>query len=143
MNQLFTKYLWTLLILGLACQPAKEQSAEETPVEVDPRPAYYGTWDATWVASEEAFPGSKDSELTMNGLYVFSEDSISVTLYGHPGCLFGHDTISNRSRWSISGDTLSLIGDDNTPNIMYQVKSQDNNKVELIFLEDLFITLTR
>ncbi len=143
MNQLIKKSLWAVLALGVACQPAKEKPVEGVPQVVDYSKMYLGTWQATWNTTPEAFPDVNDAELTMNGVFSFSDDSLSVTLYGYPGCLFSHDTLSNRSGWTLSANTLSLINDDNTPSISYEIKSQDSSRVELVFLEDIFVTLTR
>lgn len=143
MNQLIKKSLWAILVLGFACQPAKEKPVQEIPAVVDYTRIYLGTWQARWNTTPEAFPDVKDSELTMDGVFSFTEDSLSVTLYGYPGCLFSHDTLSNRSGWTLSEHTLSLINDDNTPSISYEVQSQDSTRIELVFLEDISVTLTR
>lgn len=144
MNQLISKYLWVLLILGFACQPAKEKSVEEDESKtVNYSEMFLGRWEAKWNTTPEAFPDVKDAKLTMDGVFNFTEDSLSVTLYGYPGCLFSHDTLSNRSRWNLSEGILSLINEDNTPSISYEIMSQDSIRVELVFLEDIFVTLTR
>lgn len=145
MNQLVKKGLWAILVLMVACRPATKEKPVETegPAVVDPRAVFLGEWQAQWNTTQEAFPDVTDSQLTMDGVFDFSEDSISVTLYGYPGCLFSHDTLSNRSRWALSGNTLSLINEDNTPGITYEIKSQESKKVEMVFLEDIFVTLTR
>ena len=146
MNQLFNKGLWAVLVLVMvACQSTTQEQPieEEQPVVTDPRAAFLGAWEARWHTTQEAFPDVTDAQLTMDGVFDFSTDSISVTLYGYPGCLFSHDTLSNQSRWALSGDTLSLINEDNTPGITYEIKSQDSTKVEMVFLEDIFVTLTR
>ena len=143
MDQLINKSLWILLILGVACQSTKEKPTEENLGSVDYRQLYLGTWQAKWNTTPEAFPDVRDSELTMEGVFDFTADSLSVTLYGYPGCLFSHDTLSNRSKWTLTGGKLSLINEDNTPSISYEIKSQDSARVELVFLEDIFVTLTR
>lgn len=104
---------------------------------------FLGSWEAKWNTTPEAFPDVKDAKLTMDGVFSFTEDSLSVTLYGYPGCLFSHDTLSNKSRWSLSEGILSLINEDNTPSISYEIVSQNSTRVELVFLEDIFVTLTR
>lgn len=143
MNQLIKKCLWVVLAMVFACQSSKEKPEEKVPQVVDYSKLYLGTWQAQWNTTPEAFPDVTDSELTMDGVFSFTTDSLSVTLYGYPGCLFSHDTLSNRSRWALSEHTLSLINDDNSPSISYEIKSQDSTRVELVFLEDIFVTLTR
>lgn len=138
MNQLFKNQLWVLMLLVISCQ-----SGPEKPGKTEAGKIYMGTWNARWHTTPEAFPDVMDSDLTMNGVFDFTEDSLGVTLYGYPGCLFSHDTLSNRSKWALSGDTLSLINEDNLPSITYQILSKEAQKVELVFLEDIFVTLTR
>lgn len=139
MNQLFRHCLWLLPLFIVACQ----SGSEEKRADHAERQFYSGTWTARWHTTPEAFPDVQGSDLTMDGVFSFTSDSVSVTLYGYPGCLFSHDTLSNRSKWSYSGDTLALINEDNSPSITYKVLSKDTQKVEMVFLEDIFVTLTR
>ena len=136
--------LWMILIILVsAFQPAKEAASEnEADDEAYQASTLIGAWNAEWSTTLEAIPEAKDAALTMNGTYNFSEDSVWIELYGYEGCLFYQDTLTNRIRWSLSGDTLSLISEDNTPSITYDVRSLSKDKIELVLLGDIFITLT-
>lgn len=127
--------LWVMLIiLAFGCQSTQE--------EKDPAGTLVGNWKAQWTTSVESIPEAKDSHLTMNASYTFTEDSVWIELYGYEGCLFYQDTLSNTIPWKLSGDVLSLIGEDNSPSLTFDVKSLSSEKVELVLLNDIFITLT-
>ena len=103
-----------------------------------------GTWDAIWETSPESF-GKIDGieNFTMNGKFIFHDDSITIIARGYKGCVFGVDTIKHSQKWNIQNDTLYLVNETNLKGISYLIISKNKNRIELQLMEDIFIHLKK
>lgn len=105
---------------------------------------YIGTWTAKWKTPPESFQGMDVfTSFEMDGSFVFTKDSVTVTAAGFPGCVFGVDTISHTQGWSLSNDTLNLISEQGLLGISYKVNGLSEEVIELQLLEDIFISLEK
>ncbi len=102
-----------------------------------------GSWDAQWTTLATSYPGVDNVDFSMNGLINFNEDSVRIRAYGYKGCIFSEDTLSHALRWSVTGDTLHLINEDNVRGMSYQILSKTSQEVRLQLMEDIFLTLTK
>ena len=104
-----------------------------------------GPWSAKWETLESSYPDVKNvSSFTMEGVWTFNEDStVTVEAFGFEGCIFGEDTISHTQRWSMKNDTLNLLNEGNVPGMSYSVLSNQDNKIKLQLMSDIFIYLEK
>ena len=104
---------------------------------------FLGTWTAKWKTLPESYPGVTGVDFTMDGVVKFYPDSASILAYGYQGCIFSEDTLSHSLQWKLSNDSLHLVNDNDVYGMMYKVVAQEENKIELMLMEDIFLTLTR
>lgn len=123
------------LFLTYCSSPSDEQA--NRPEE------WQGKWFAEWETSPDAYEGIFDMEFYMNGIFEFSDDSLTVTVNGYPGCIFGTDTLSHTQLWKIKSDTLFLMNDPKVPGMTYRIVGQDSDRIKLQLVEDIFVTLQR
>ena len=79
----------------------------------------------------------------MNGNFIFTADSLTVTAQGFEGCIFNSDTLTHTQSWYVENDTLFLMNDPDLPGMTYQIKSKSANTIELQLMEDIFVTLSK
>ena len=82
-------------------------------------------------------------EFYMDGSFVFTKDSLTVTANGYPDCIFNVDTLAHTQSWYVSSDTLFLVNDPGTPGMTYRVASKSEDRIQLQLMEDIFVTLTK
>jgi hypothetical protein len=121
----------------VACASPSDEKSANRPGE------WYGTWTAEWETPPESYPEIEDMEFYMDGSFVFTSDSLTVTANGYPECIFNVDTLSHTQSWYVSGDTLFLINDPESPGMTYQVASKSEDRIKLQLMEDIFVTLTK
>ena len=103
-----------------------------------------GTWDAIWETSPESFGKINGIEnFTMNGKFIFHDDSITIIAHGYKGCVFGVDTIKHSQKWKVQNDTLYLLNKTNLRGISYFIRSKNEDFIELQLMEDIFIHLKK
>ena len=102
-----------------------------------------GSWKADWKTEPESFPDIEDVDLTMDGQVVFTTDSVSITAYGYPGCIFSSDTLTHSLTWKMSNDSLHLINDEEIYGISYKILTMSSAKVELQLMDDIYLTLSK
>ncbi|MFT5640133.1 MAG: hypothetical protein ACI9A7_000228 [Cyclobacteriaceae bacterium] len=103
-----------------------------------------GNWTAKWSTDPASFGEIEGiSDYTMDGNFIFENQMLNIKAYGFEGCVFSTDTLDHNLMWSVSGDSLVLINDDETPGMVYQIKSKTEEKIELQLLDDIMLTLTK
>lgn len=123
-----------LIVLGLTFCTEKETTQK----------ALQGKWKADWTTSKEAFPDvSNDVALTMEGWVEFTNDEVTITAYGYPGCIFSTDTLRHSQKWQLKNDTLELLNDGDLRGITYMVKEKADDHIQLVLMGDIFLDLTR
>jgi hypothetical protein len=115
-----------------------------------PKELYQGMWEAQWRTLPESFQGVDGiTSFEMNGTFYFTQDSVTVTAMGFPGCVFGVDTLTHTQLWSLNSkpndghDTLSLFTEPGISGISYQVIGKSEQRIELQLLEDIFVSLEK
>lgn len=131
------KKLFFIPLIVFACSTSGEEKSANRPSE------WHGSWKAEWETPPESYPEVSDMEFYMNGSFVFTEDSLTVTANGYPECIFNVDTLSHTQSWYISNDTLFLVNEPNTPGMTYRVASKSSDRIRLQLMEDIFVTLTK
>lgn len=121
----------------IACSPSNEKSSVNRPAE------WLGSWTAEWETPPESYPGVKDMEFYMTGVFNFTQDSLTKTVNGYPGCIFAIDTLSHTQSWKVSGDTLFLMNGPSSPGMTYTVAYKSDERIRLQLMEDIFVTLTK
>ena len=120
----------------VACSAPSENESKQ-PSE------WHGNWKAEWETPPESYPGVEDMEFYMDGNFVFTSDSLTVTANGYPDCIFSVDTVSHSQLWYVSNDTLFLVNDPDIPGMTYRVASKSDDRIKLQLMEDIFVTLSR
>ncbi|MEQ8907189.1 hypothetical protein [Ekhidna sp.] len=126
-----------LLIIACSCSSSSNEKANLRPAE------WHGKWVAEWETPPESYPGIEDMEFYMDGSFVFTPDSLTVTANGYPDCIFNVDTLSHTQSWYVSSDTLFLVNDPESPGMTYRISTMSNNRITLQLMEDIFVTLTK
>lgn len=121
----------------IACSPSKEESSVNRPDE------WLGSWTAEWETPPESYPEVEDMEFYMTGIFNFTQDSLTKTVNGYPGCIFAIDTLSHTQSWKVSGDTLFLMNGPSSPGMTYTVAYKSDERIRLQLMEDIFVTLTK
>jgi hypothetical protein len=127
------KSFFLILILIAACSV----SDNERPGE------WRGDWKAYWETPPESYPGIDGVDFTMDGIFEFNGDSMTITAYGYPGCIFHADTIKHTQSWKIGSDTLFLYSDPEAISMTYIIQRLNADSIRLQLMDDIFITLTR
>lgn len=131
------KYLLTLLVAAtiFGCS----STSNELPTSM------LGEWNAKWETFAESYPDVTDvKSFTMDGKWTFDEQgAITVAAYGFEGCIFGEDTIIHTQKWKVTNDTLSLINDDQIHGMTYKIVSQEEDKIKLQLMKDIFVHLEK
>lgn len=123
-------------IIIAACTSPSEKRANR-PTE------WHGKWVAEWETPPESYPEIEDMEFYMDGSFVFTADSLTVTANGYPACIFNVDTLSHTQSWYVSNDTLFLMNDPESPGMTYRISTISDNRITLQLMEDIFVTLTK
>lgn len=126
-------------LLFIACTSGSTENESNKPNE------WLGEWKAEWETPPESpsYAGIEDMEFYMDGMFTFTEDSLTVQNNGYPGCIFAVDTLKHTQLWSVSNDTLITFNDPQTPGMTYKITSSDTDRIQLQLMEDIFVTLTK
>jgi len=121
---------------GVNFQPEKQVSKQNLLV---------GVWNAQWNTSPEEYPVSSESlHYKMNGkLHFFENGKVNIVAYGYNGCIFMTDTMANEMRYELTGDTINLLGENDDFGLPYRIMEMEPGRIELLFLENIAVTLTR
>ena len=149
-----------ILVFSLSCSTGKADNEELSDEEILKRQIAYkdslkavndsinmqkliGSWNAEWETPPESYPEVKDMEFYMTGRFAFTEDSLTKTVNGYPGCIFAVDTLSHTQSWYVSGDTLFLMNGPDSPGMTYRMATNSDNRIRLQLMQDIFVTLTK
>ena len=102
-----------------------------------------GEWKAKWTTLPASFPGVEGVDFEMDGVVQFTADSITISAYGYEGCIFSEDTLTHTLKWQISQDSLKLVNADNIHGMTYMIKELSEDKIELVMMDDIFLSLKR
>lgn len=125
----------SILVIIAAC----ESGPSERPNE------WIGEWKTTW----KTLPDSEETLLVFtdyetDGNISFTENDVTVTINGFPGCIFGPDTLSHTQQWKVTNNAqLQFFTLPDTIGITYSIMSVSDEKIELRLLEDIFLTLEK
>ncbi|MEP1033976.1 hypothetical protein [Ekhidna sp.] len=125
------------LLVFVACVSPVDENKANRPSE------WHGNWNAEWETPPESYPEVQDMEFYMTGLFAFTEDSLTKTVNGYPGCIFAIDTLSHTQSWHVSGDTLFLMNGPESTGMTYLVAAKSSERIRLQLMEDIFVTLSR
>lgn len=122
-----------IAIVFYSCTSSTEQAS-----------SWSGSWKAEWATDPASFGEIEGiTDYTMNGEFIFENKSLNIKAYGHEGCVFSTDTLDHNLMWNVKGDSLILINDDDTPGMIYTIKSSSSERIELQLLDDIMLTLTK
>ncbi|MEP4532425.1 MAG: hypothetical protein ABJ004_05015 [Cyclobacteriaceae bacterium] len=116
-----------------------------TETKKNERPAHWaGEWQATWKTDPASFEGIEGiTDYTMPGKFIFTGDSLNIKAFGFEGCVFSKDTLDHVLVWKVSGDSLILINDQDTPGMVYSIRESGEKKIGLQLMDDIFLTLEK
>lgn len=105
-----------------------------------------GSWDAVWKSNGDAFSLNNRSEsMSMNGKIEFRENGrVQIKAYGFQGCIFLSDTMANELLYSIRGSLIDLMTQDDSFNLPhYEILNANRERVQLVTMDNIVLTLTR
>ena len=104
-----------------------------------------GTWKAQWVTDPASYPGVDPSvDFTMDGKFKFDSDGkVTISAYGHKGCIFSSDTLVHSLNWKLKNDTLKLVNENDIHGMTYKVLNLSSDKMKLQLMDDIFLNLDR
>jgi hypothetical protein len=106
--------------------------------------AWDGKWNATWETDPASFEGIEGiTDFTMPGEFIFDGTKVNIRAFGFDGCVFSKDTLDHVLSWKVSGDSLILINDEDTPGMVYSIKESTDKKIKLQLMDDIFLTLEK
>lgn len=104
-----------------------------------------GEWKAKWTTDPASYPGVDSSvRFTMDGQFEFTHDGkVTISAYGHEGCIFSSDTLIHSLNWNLNNDTLKLVNENDVHGMTYSVLSLTTDKMKLQLMEDIFLNLEK
>ncbi|MFT7035127.1 MAG: hypothetical protein ACJA2S_003649 [Cyclobacteriaceae bacterium] len=104
-----------------------------------------GEWKAKWTTDPASYPGVDASvKFTMDGQFEFSKDGrVTISAYGHKGCIFSSDTLIHSLNWNLNNDTLKLVNENDVHGMTYSVLTLTSDKMKLQLMEDIFLDLEK
>ena len=135
MRRFFIVISGVLSLLFNECTTEKEQDSSY----------FEGTWNAEWfLTDKEIHSMFTPEEITMHGQVFFKEDmTVEITAFGFEGCVFAADTATNTLRYEFQDTLLNLVNSEKEVIFSYQVKEKLPDKITLLLLEDIQLTLYR
>ena len=118
------------------------QCAQERESDVN---YFTGTWEAEWYLVDEDMHGLfSESEITMKGLVVIDQDqAVEIIAYGFEGCVFASDTATNKLNFEFQDSIFNLINKEKEVVFSYRVKEKLPEKLTLLLMDDIQLTLSR
>jgi hypothetical protein len=104
-----------------------------------------GEWKAKWTTDPASYPGVDASvKFTMDGQFEFTSDGkVTISAYGHQGCIFSSDTLIHSLNWNLNNDTLKLVNENDVHGMTYSVLNLTSDKMKLQLMEDIFLDLEK
>ena len=135
MRRFFIVISGVLILLFNNCVPEK-----------DPNRSYFeGLWKAEWFLNDGKMQNMfSTDQITMNGQVFFNEDkTVEITAYGFEGCVFAADTAKNTLKYEFQDSVLNLTNDEKEVVFSYRVQEKLPDKITLLLMEDIQLTLHR
>ena len=81
----------------------------------------------------------------MNGKFEFGQEgNVTISAYGHQGCIFSSDTLVHSLNWDLKNDTiLNLLNENDVHGMTYSVLNLSADKMKLQLMEDIFLDLEK
>ena len=135
MRRFFIIISGVLVLIFNQCAPERESEANY----------FTGTWDAKWYLIDEDMHGMfSESDITMNGKVVVDKDqTMEIIAYGFEGCVFASDTARNKLNFEFQDSVLNLINKEKEVVFSYRVKEKLPEKLTLLLMDDIQLTLSR
>jgi len=135
MRRFFIIISGVLVLTFNQCAPEKE--SEEN--------YFTGTWEAQWYLIGKDMHGMfSESDITMNGQVVIDRDqTVEIIAYGFEGCVFASDTAMNTLHFEFQDSILNLINKEKEVVFSYRVKEKLPDKLILLLMDDIQLTLSR
>jgi hypothetical protein len=155
MNKDFVRSTSEKILIGffsfvvlVSCDTGEIKSSDPEASQISPiddEDMLLGSWEAKWETQAEAFSiNGEYKNLTMKGKVHFKENGkVKIQAYGYQGCIFMSDTMINELRYILTGDTVSLLAEDENFGLPYHIIEANHNMVKLILMDDIALTLTR
>lgn len=104
-----------------------------------------GSWKAKWTTDPASYPNVDASvKFTMDGQFKFTADGkVTISAYGHKGCIFSSDTLIHSLNWKLNNDTLKLVNENDVHGMTYSVLNLTTDKMKLQLMEDIFLDLEK
>lgn len=138
------KIAYFFLALGLQiifCCSGKETSGAEVDELAE---NIVGQWDSQWEMTGEEVKEYPARQRKMSGEMVFKNNGeVEVTTYGFEGCIFMSDTATNKMNWKIENQVLRFMDKKDVHGIPYSIESIRDDRIELMIMENIHLTLTR
>ena len=135
MRRFFIIISGVLVLIFNQCAPERESEANY----------FTGIWDAKWYLIDKDMHGMfSESEITMDGQVVVDKDrTMEIIAYGFEGCVFASDTASNILHFEFQDSVLNLTNKEKEVVFSYRVKEKLPDKLTLLLMDDIQLTLSR
>jgi hypothetical protein len=134
MRNLFSVFIISYLVFLLACNGEGEKMDNHLA----------GNWYAKWELINPELTGIfKPEQMIMEGEVFFDADHARIRAFGFDGCAFTSDTSENVLYYKKNDTILNLFNDENDVIFSYVIKSEEQNSMELLLMDDINLTLTR
>lgn len=104
-----------------------------------------GKWEAEWLFTDSEMRDMfMESALSMQGEVIFDQQQlVEITAYGFEGCIFAVDTATNTMRYEFQDSVLNLINSEDEVVFSYRIKEQLPDRLTLLLMDDIQLTLHR
>ena len=135
MRRFFVIISGVLVLIFNQCAPERESEINY----------FTGTWEAEWYLIDKDMHGMfSESEITMNGQVVVDQDqNVDIIAYGFEGCVFASDTARNTLHLDFQDSLLNLTNKEKEVVFSYMVKEKLPEKLTLLLMDDIRLTLSR
>jgi hypothetical protein len=135
MRSFFIVISGVLILLFYQCTSEKDST----------RSYFEGAWNAEWFLLDKDMQSMfSTSEITMYGQVVFDvNETVEITAYGFDGCVFASDTAQNALNYEFQDSLLNMINGEKEVVFAYKVKEKLPDKLTLLLMDDIQLTLHR
>jgi len=135
MRRFFIIISGVLVLIFNQCTPERESEGNY----------FTGSWKAEWYLVDEDMHGMfSESEITMSGQVIFNTNqSVEITAYGFEGCVFASDTARNKLHFEFHDSLLNMTNKEKEVVFSYSVKEKLPEKLTLLLMDDIQLTLSR
>lgn len=136
----FLSFLVAVFLIS-ACNSNKTKEEKPNSEAID----VVGTWKAQWVTDPASYPDVDPSvKFTMDGQFEFKPGGqVTISAYGHKGCIFSSDTLVHSLYWKLRNDTLKLVNENDIHGMTYSVLALSSEKMKLQLMDDIFLNLNK